>query len=155
MNKPRYAQVSSELNITPTQVEATATLLDEGATVPFIARYRKEVTGSLDEVAITAIRDRLLQLEELENRREAILKSLDGTQSPDGRVAGKDRRRGNPVRSGRYLSALPARSAAPGRPSPEKRGWNPWPVRIFAQEAMDRDGRGRGLYRCRKRGRIG
>ena len=49
----------------------------EGATVPFIARYRKELTGSLDEVAITAVRDRLAQMAELDKRREAILKSLE------------------------------------------------------------------------------
>lgn len=72
----RYEKIAHELNITPAQVQATARLLEEAATVPFIARYRKEVTGSLDEVAITAIRDRLVKLEELENRREAIIKSL-------------------------------------------------------------------------------
>jgi uncharacterized protein len=55
---------------------ATALLLEDGATVPFISRYRKEATGSLDEVAITAIRDRLDQLKELDERREAIVKSL-------------------------------------------------------------------------------
>ncbi|KJU86842.1 transcriptional accessory protein, partial [Candidatus Magnetobacterium bavaricum] len=55
---------------------ATVALLDEGATVPFVARYRKEATGSLDEVAITAVRDRTQQLMELDKRREAILKSL-------------------------------------------------------------------------------
>ena len=52
-------------------------LLDEDGTVPFIARYRKEHTGSLDEVAITTIRDRISQLKELDKRRAAILKSLD------------------------------------------------------------------------------
>ena len=71
------AQCSAELGIPLGQVKATAGLLGEGATVPFIARYRKEVTGSLDEVAILAIRDRLKQLEELDARRSAILKSLD------------------------------------------------------------------------------
>jgi protein Tex len=59
------------------QVGAVAALLEEGSTVPFIARYRKEATGSLDEVAITAIRDRLGQLKDLDARREAILKSLE------------------------------------------------------------------------------
>ena len=54
-----------------------ARLLEDGATVPFIARYRKEATGSLDEVAVTAIRDQLAQLEELDSRRETILKSLE------------------------------------------------------------------------------
>lgn len=65
-----------ELNIREQQVRATAALLAEDATVPFIARYRKEVTGSLDEVQITAIRDRITQLVELDKRREAILSSL-------------------------------------------------------------------------------
>jgi uncharacterized protein len=56
---------------------ATVHLLEEGATVPFIARYRKEATGSLDEVAITSTRDRLAQLQEMDRRRESILKSLE------------------------------------------------------------------------------
>ena len=77
MNPTHIARISSELSIRPSQVEATAELLDGGATVPFIARYRKEATGSLDEVAITAIRDRLSQLKELDNRRGSIIKSLE------------------------------------------------------------------------------
>ena len=76
MNEQRHEQIAHELSIKPAQVQATAQLLKEAATVPFIARYRKEMTGSLDEVVITAIRDRLLQLEELESRRDAIIKSL-------------------------------------------------------------------------------
>ena len=59
------------------QVAATVSLLDDGATVPFIARYRKENTASLDEVAITSIRDRLSQIRELRARRTAILESLE------------------------------------------------------------------------------
>lgn len=76
MNELRFEKIAHELSITPAQVRATAQLIGEAATVPFIARYRKEVPGSLDEVAITSIRDRLLQLEELDSRREAIIKSL-------------------------------------------------------------------------------
>jgi uncharacterized protein len=68
--------VARELSLGAAQVRATADLLGEAATIPFIARYRKEATGSLDEVAITAIRDRLAQLEALEARREAIISSL-------------------------------------------------------------------------------
>lgn len=68
--------IARELKINPKQVNATAELLDGDATVPFIARYRKEATGSLDEVSIMAIRDRLGQLRELDKRREAIKKSL-------------------------------------------------------------------------------
>jgi protein Tex len=69
--------IAKELAIQPSQVRASAMLLDEGATVPFIARYRKEATGSLDEVAVTAVRDRLEQLRELDKRREAIVRSLE------------------------------------------------------------------------------
>jgi uncharacterized protein len=58
-------------------VKAAAELLDGGATIPFIARYRKEVTGSLDEIAITTVRNRINQLKELDARRESIIKSLD------------------------------------------------------------------------------
>jgi protein Tex len=73
----KYApRIAEELNLKVHQVENTAKLLMEDATVPFISRYRKELTGSLDEVEVTAIRDRLIQMEELDKRREAILKSL-------------------------------------------------------------------------------
>jgi len=70
------ALLAEELNIRPEQVRATADLLSGGATMPFIARYRKEATGSLDEVAITSIRDRLAQLTQLDKRRDAIVASL-------------------------------------------------------------------------------
>ncbi len=73
-----YSQkIATELAVSNRQVAATLALLEEGATVPFIARYRKEVTGSLDEVAIASIRDRSEQLKELDKRRESILKSLE------------------------------------------------------------------------------
>jgi len=72
-----FLKIGTELSISIKQVQATVQLLDEGATVPFISRYRKEVTGSLDEVAVAAIRDRMEQLRELDKRREAILKSIN------------------------------------------------------------------------------
>ena len=72
-----YATViASRLELNVRQVEKTLELLEQGATVPFIARYRKEVTGSLNEVQIAAIRDLLLRLKELDKRREAILSSI-------------------------------------------------------------------------------
>jgi len=77
MEEKHILKIADELNITAKQVGAVAGLLAENATVPFIARYRKEVTGNLDEVAITNIRDRLEQLAELDKRREAILESLE------------------------------------------------------------------------------
>ena len=84
-----YASIiAQELNIRPQQTEAVIRLLDEDAAVPFIARYRKEATGSLDEVAVTAIRDRLAALKELDKRREAILASLEerGLLTPELRA---------------------------------------------------------------------
>jgi len=70
-------KISSELDLKNYQTKAVADLLQDGCTVPFIARYRKETTGSLDEVTITIIRDRLQQLSELDQRKESILKSLE------------------------------------------------------------------------------
>lgn len=70
-------QIASELQIKPHQVNATVKLLDEGGTVPFISRYRKEATGELDEVQVAAIRDRVQQLRDLDKRKEAVLKSID------------------------------------------------------------------------------
>jgi uncharacterized protein len=69
--------IARESGISLSSVTSTAKLLAEGATVPFISRYRKEQTGSLDEVQIATIRDRMLQLAELDTRRGAILKSLE------------------------------------------------------------------------------
>ncbi|MBW1723209.1 MAG: RNA-binding transcriptional accessory protein [Deltaproteobacteria bacterium] len=76
MKEEHIKKIAEELDLEPRQVRATGVLLEEGATVPFIARYRKEVTGNLDEVAILTIRDRLNQLSELDKRRESILNSL-------------------------------------------------------------------------------
>jgi len=77
MSREHITKIAGELQLTHTQVYATAQLLEEDATLPFIARYRKEATGSLDEVAIAAVRDRLSQLQDLNTRREAIVKSLE------------------------------------------------------------------------------
>jgi uncharacterized protein len=77
MSAPHQDLIARELNFSPAQIAAVAGLLDQGASVPFIARYRKEATGSLDEVAVTAIRDRRRQLTELDDRRGAVLNSLE------------------------------------------------------------------------------
>jgi len=77
LNEKHATKIAEELNLALQQVKATARLLKGGDTVPFIARYRKEITDSLDEVAITGIRDKMAQLEALDNRRDSILKSLE------------------------------------------------------------------------------
>jgi len=69
--------IARELSVKPNQVAAAVTLLDEGATVPFIARYRKEATGNLDDTQLRTLEERLLYLRELEERRAAILASIE------------------------------------------------------------------------------
>ncbi|MFZ9838805.1 MAG: Tex-like N-terminal domain-containing protein, partial [Opitutaceae bacterium] len=75
-NPDHVLRLAAELNVKVFQVAATAQLLAEGATVPFIARYRKEATGELDEVQVLAVRDRLEQWRAVDERRAAILASL-------------------------------------------------------------------------------
>ena len=70
------ALIAEELSVKTQQVKATVQLLDEGATVPFIARYRKEVTGELDDSQLRTLEERLQYLRELEQRKETILKSI-------------------------------------------------------------------------------
>ena len=72
-----HLQIANLLNLNTKDVAATIDLIDEGATVPFISRYRKEATGSLDEVQVAKIRDEIERLRQLEDRREFILKSID------------------------------------------------------------------------------
>ena len=82
--------IAGRLELNQRQVEKTIDLLEQGATVPFIARYRKEATGSLNEVQIAAIRDLLVRLKELDKRREAVLQSIEeqGKLTPElrGRI---------------------------------------------------------------------
>ncbi|WP_193141252.1 Tex family protein [Meridianimarinicoccus sp. MJW13] len=74
----RIAQtIAQDINARPQQVTAAVQLLDGGATVPFVARYRKEVTGGLDDTQLRLLADRLVYLRELEARRTAIVKSID------------------------------------------------------------------------------
>jgi len=70
-------QIAAELKVRPAQVQAAVELLDGGATVPFIARYRKEATDNLDDVQLRELEARLSYLRELEERRAAVLKSID------------------------------------------------------------------------------
>lgn len=77
MNSEHLSKITETTGISTAQIHAVANLIAEGATIPFIARYWKEATGSLDEVEITAVRDQLKTLEELDNRKAAVLKSLE------------------------------------------------------------------------------
>ena len=111
MIESHVTKVAGELGLNGKQVRAVSDLLDQGSTVPFIARYRKETTGSLDEVAIAAIRDRMTQLRELDKRRESILKTLaeGGQLTEELRAQNPDRRNHGP--SGRRLSSVQAKAS--------------------------------------------
>ena len=82
-------QIAAELNVRPAQVNAAVELLDGGSTVPFIARYRKEATGGLDDAQLRELETRLAYLRELEERRQAVLKSIEeqGKLTPELRAA--------------------------------------------------------------------
>lgn len=131
-----FSKISGELGIRPEQVEAVASLLDEDATVPFIARYRKERTGSLDEVAVTAIRDRIGQLRELEKRRTSILASLKDrallTDELESKVNAADTLT---VLEDTYLPYRPKRRTR--ATAAREKGLEPLAERIFGQEEMD------------------
>lgn len=128
---------ADELSLRPAQVTAVARLLAEGATVPFIARYRKEMTDSLDEVQIAAVRDRLARLAELEKRREAIIRSLEErsllTQEMAGDLAAAATLA---VLEDLYLPYRPKRRTR--ATISRERGLEPLASRLFAQDPADR-----------------
>ncbi len=136
MNKAHISKIAEELNLTTSRVTATVLLLGEGATVPFIARYRKEATGSLDEVAIRAIRDRLTRLRELDKRRDAILRSL----TERGKLTDKLKEEILQAESMTALEDiyLPFRPKRRTRATiAREKGLEPLADRIFAQDNID------------------
>lgn len=85
-----YVQlIAKETGISPSYIENTIKLLDEGATVPFISRYRKEMTGALDEVKVTDIKERYEKLQELQRRKETILKAIEAQDKLTDELRGK------------------------------------------------------------------
>jgi protein Tex len=136
MQDRHIALMSEELGIQAKQTRAAAALLQEGCTVPFIARYRKEATGSLDETVIAAIRDRLEQLVDLDKRRDAILSSLDErgllTEELKDRILGAEKMAllediYLPFRPKRRTRAIIAR----------EKGLEPLAEKLMAQQSFD------------------
>src|SRR5512137_250720 len=133
MSEACLGKIAQELHLSPEQVAATAALLGEGGTVPFIARYRKEATGSLDEVAITAVRDRLAQMAELDERRTAILQSLAERQLLTEELKAKvDAAETLAVLEDIYLPFRPKRRTR--ATVAKEKGLEPLAVLLFAQE---------------------
>lgn len=132
------SHISNALSINSKQVNATLNLLEEGATVPFISRYRKELTGSLDEVQIAAIRDLAQQLKELDKRREAILKSLTEL----GKLTPELEKQLNAAQTLTILEDiyLPHKPKRKTRASiAREKGLEPLALRLFAQARIDVD----------------
>lgn len=105
-------RIAREIGVGPTQVKAVAKLLDEGSTVPFIARYRKEAHGNLDEVQIGKIQDRLAYYRELDERKKTILKSID----EQGKLTDELKSDSRDVREERARRPLPALQAQASHP---------------------------------------
>ena len=136
MNEHHIGKIAGELKLAHKNISATATLLDEGATIPFIARYRKEVTGSLDEVSITAIRDRLDQLAQLDDRREAICKSLqERNLLTDALKEQLDATETMAVLEDLYLPFRPKRRTR--ATIAREKGLEPLAQRLFSQDGID------------------
>ncbi|RZM24593.1 MAG: RNA-binding transcriptional accessory protein [Pedobacter sp.] len=128
--------IAAELTVAEKQVTATIELLDEGATVPFIARYRKEVTGSLDEVQVAAVRDRFQQLRELDKRREAILKALTALDKLTPELAAQINAAANIATiEDIYLPYKPKRKTRASEA--RKKGLEPLALQLLAQKAGD------------------
>jgi len=136
MNPSHIGMLSAEMNIATNRIEAVAKLLEDGATIPFISRYRKEATGSLDEVAVAAIRDRLDQLQDLDSRRETILASLEQhghlTDDLKAQVLAADTMT---QLEDIYLPYRPKRRTR--ATIAHEKGLEPLALAIFAQEGMD------------------
>src|SRR5438874_13363803 len=92
--KPISLCIAEELGVREQQVAAAISLLDGGATVPFVARYRKEATGELDDAQLRTLEERLRYLRELDERRAVILDSIRQQGKLDAGLQGCDRRRG-------------------------------------------------------------
>jgi uncharacterized protein len=123
-------RIAQELSLGQTQVLAVQKLLSDGATIPFIARYRKEVTGSLDEVQIAQIRDRLEQLEELGQRKAFVLKTIEeqGKLTPALKQQIGQAQTLSEVED-LYLPYKPKRK--PGPPLPVKKAWSHLPSAFY------------------------
>lgn len=133
MSDPQIKKLALQLSLGEREVQATVELLDSGASLPFIARYRKEATGNLDEVAIARIRDQLCKNRQLEERRDAILHSLAKRELLTADLQAKLQAADTLARlEDIYLPFRPKRKTR--ATAAKERGLEPLAKRIFAQE---------------------
>lgn len=144
MSDPQIKKLARQLYLGERELSAAVELLDGGATIPFIARYRKEATGNMDEVCISRIRDQLHKNRQLEERREAILHSLAKRQlltaDLQARIEAADTLA---ILEDIYLPYRPKRKTRAS--VARERGLEPLAKRIFAQESRGRDPEGLAL----------
>ena len=146
---PIEQRIADEIGVRTQQVAAAIALLDEGATVPFVARYRKEATGGLDDTQLRTLDERLAYLRELEERRTAVIASIEeqGKLTPELRAevdSAETKQRLEdlylPYKPKRRTKAQIAREA----------GLGPLAELLLADPTRDPNSRSRGLRRCRK-----
>ena len=110
--------------------------LDEGATVPFIARYRKEVTGNLDDTQLRSLEERLLYLRELQERRDVVLASIENRENLRMNH-GLPLKLPQPSSYWKTFTFLTSPSAGPARRLPARRGWSRSPMRLFRAPTLE------------------
>jgi uncharacterized protein len=138
MTEKHLQLIANELALPAKKVQATARLLSEGATIPFIARYRKEVTGSLDEVQIGDVKSAIKKYDELEARRETILKAIDEQDKLTPELKSRIENTYNPTELEDLY--LPYKKKRKTRATIAKeKGLEPLAIAIFQQERMDLD----------------
>lgn len=118
--------IEKALGLTARQVRNTLKLLDEGATIPFISRYRKEATGSLDEVKVGEVSDWNERLKELVKRKATIVTAIEG----QGKMTDELRKRIQQCwtrRNWKTFICPTSRSVRPEPRRPGRKDWNPWP----------------------------
>lgn len=120
-------RIAAELGVKPAQVIAAVQLLDEGATVPFIARYRKEITGELDDIQLRLLEERLIYLRELEERRATVLASIEEqgklTAELKAEIVGAETKQRVEDLYLPYKSRRRTKPRSRARPV-----WSPWPM---------------------------
>ena len=130
-------RLAIELAAKPVQVAAAIALLDEGATVPFIARYRKEATGGLDDIQLRLLEERLRYLRELEDRRAAIIASITEQNKMTPALLRRHRPWPKTRPASKTCTCRTSRSAAPRPRSRSKRAWRRWPTRLLADPTLN------------------
>ena len=127
-NQSVEQRIADELGVAVRRVSAAVELLDGGATVPFIARYRKEATGTLDDAQLRTLEERLRYLRELDERREAIRKEIQTQGKLTEELEASRSAPPTPRPAWRISTCPTSRNAAPRRRSPARPASSRWPT---------------------------